>query len=163
MFYVEHLPLGLTSDRPPTPGREVFVILRRGWRIEEGGLPGSWRWSPTHARSCGRPVAAFGTQAAADASMARLELEARQYPSPFRFGNHLEWGTLHASGAWGVLSEMHPINFTNQWSDYLASDRQWNDWWDTALPYLSAEQVEITWSLFENLRFYEVVAVEFRE
>jgi hypothetical protein len=163
VYFAEHRPLALISDRPPTPGREVFVVLRRGWRIEEGGLPGSWRWSATHARSCGRPVAAFGTQKSADEHMARLEAEARQYPSPFRFGNHLEWGTLHASGAWGVLSNMFPINFTNQWSDYLASDRQWNDWWDAAVPHLSAEQVETAWSLFENLRFYEVVAVEFRE
>ncbi len=162
-YYTEHRPLGLISDRPPTPGREVFVVLRRGWRIEEGGLPGSWRWCPTHAKTCGRPVAAFGTQSAADAHMARLEAEARECPSPFRFGNHLEWGTLHASGAWGVLSEMAPIDFTNQWTDYTASDRLWNDWWDAAVGHLSAEQVETAWSLFENLRFYEVVAVEFRE
>lgn len=162
-YWVEHRPLGLVSERPPTPGREVFVVLRRGWRIEEGGLPGSWRWTMTHARTCGRPVAAFGTQKRGDAHMAALEAEARQYSSPFRFGNHLEWGTLHQSGAWGVLSEMFPITFTNQWKDYLATDRQWNDWWDTAVPHLSAEQVETAWSLFENLRFYEVVAVEFRE
>jgi hypothetical protein len=162
-YYAEKRPLPLEAQPPPTPGRDVFVVLRRSWRIEEGGLPGSWRWSPTHAKTCGRPVVAFGTQAAADAHMAKLEAEARQYPSLFRFGNHLEWGTLHASGAWGVLSEMAPINFTNQWSDYLASDRQWNDWWDAAVSHLSTEQVETAWSLFENLRFYEVVAVEFRE
>lgn len=163
MYYVEHRPLGLTSERPPTSGREVFVVLRRGWRIEEGGLPGSWRWSPTHARSCGRPVAAFGTQTSADEHMARLESAAREYPSPFRFGNHLEWGTLHPGGGYGVLSEMARIDFTNQWTDYTATDQLWNEWWDAAVAHLSAEQVETAWSLFENLRFYEVVAVEFRE
>jgi len=162
-YYAERRPLGLSSERPPTPGRDVFVVLRRAWVIEEGGLPGSWRWTMTHARTCGRPVAAFGTQAAADAHMARLEAEAREYPSPFRFGTHLEWGTLHASPAWGVLSGLAPIDFTNMWSDYLAADRQWNAWWDAAAPHLTAEQVETAWSLFENLRFYEVVAVEFRE
>jgi hypothetical protein len=162
-FFAEHRPLGLASGRPPTPGRDLFVVLRRSWRIEEGGLPGSWRWCPTHARTCGRAVAAFGIQAAADAHMAKLEAEARQYPSPFRFGNHLEWGTLHASGAWGVLSEMAPINFTGLWQGYTGTDQLWNDWWDAAVAHLSAEQVETAWSLFENLRFYEVVAVEFRE
>jgi hypothetical protein len=162
-YFVEHRPLGLTTARPPTPGRDVFIVLRRGWRIEEGGQPGSWRWTMTHARTCGRPVAAFGTLAAADAHMAWLEAEARQYPSPFRFGNHLEWGTLDASRAWGVLSLMAPITFTNQWSDYLAADRQWNEWWDAAAPHLTADQMETVWSLFDNLRFYEVVAVEFRE
>jgi hypothetical protein len=164
MYYVEHRPLALVSGRPPTPGREVFVVLRRGWRIEEGGEPGSWRWSPTHAKSCGRPVIAFGTQGPADAHMAKLEAEARTYPSPYRFGSHLEWGaTFNASEAWGVLYGLAPIVFTNQWSDYLAADRQWNDWWDAAAPDLTADQVETAWSLFENLRFYEVVAREFRE
>jgi hypothetical protein len=162
-YYAEKRPLSLASDRPPTPGREVFVVLRRSWRIEEGGLPGSWRWCPTHTKSCGRPVAGFVTLNTADAHMAQLEAEARQYPSPYRFGNHLEWGTLHAGGAYGVLSAMAPIDFTNQWTDYTATDRLWNNWWDAALPHLSAEQVETAWSLFENLRFYEVVAVEFRE
>jgi hypothetical protein len=163
LFSTEHRPLGLTSARPPTPGREVFVVLRRGWRVEEGGQSGSWRWTMTHARTCGRPVAAFGTLAAADAHVARLEAEARQYPSPFRFGPHLEWGPLDASRAWGVLSVIAPIDFTNLWSDYTAPDRLWNEWWDAAAPHLTAEQVETAWSLFENLRFYEVVAVEFRE
>jgi hypothetical protein len=163
VYHAERRPIGLITDRPPTPGRDVFVVLRRGWVVEEGGLPGSWRWSPTHAKTCGRPVAAFGTQAAADAHMMRLEAEAREHPSPFRFGTHLEWGTLHASPAWGVLSGLAPIDFTNMWSDYLAADRQWNAWWDAAAPHLTAEQVETAWSLFENLRFYEVVAVEFRE
>jgi hypothetical protein len=162
VYYAEHRPLGLTSARPPTPGREVFVVLRRGWRVEEGGT--SWlRWSPTSARSDGRPVIAFGTQAAADAHMARLEAEARSYPSPFRFGPPHEWGPFHASHIWGVLSPMHPIVFANQWTDYKASDRAWANWWDTAVPHLTAEDVELVWSLYENLRFYEVVAVEFRE
>ena len=142
----------------------MFVILRRGWRIEEGGLPGSWRWSPTHARTCGRAVAAFGTLAAADAHMARLEAEARQYPSPFRFGNHLEWGTLPASGGLGRAVRNGPdrlhqpvvgLHGHRTGSGTTGGTRP--------LPHLSAEQVEIAWSLFENLRFYEVVAVEFRE
>lgn len=162
-YYVEHRLLGLTTDRPPTPGREVFVVLRRGWRVEEGGEPNSWRWSPTHARTCGRPVLAFGTQAAADAHMAKLEAEARAYPSPYRFGTHLEWGTTPASPAYGVLSEMFPIDFTNLWTDYTGTDRLWYEWWDAAVPHLSGDQVETAWSLFETLRFYEVVAVEFRE
>ena len=62
-----------------------------------------------------------------------------------------------------MLSELAPIRFTNQWSDYLAADRQWNEWWDAAAPHLTADQVATAWSLFENLRFYEVVAVEFRD
>jgi hypothetical protein len=160
--FAEHCPLGLTSDQPPIPGREVFVVLRRAWRVEEVEQ-GWWRWTSTETRTCGRAVAAFGTLAAADAHMARLEAEARQYPSPFRFGNHLEWGTLDASRAWGVLSEIAPIDFTNLWTDYTAPDRLWNEWWDAAAPHLTADQVETAWSLFENLRFYEVVAVEFRE
>lgn len=163
MYYVEHRPLGLTVGRPPVAGLQIFVVLRRGWRIEEGYEPGTWRWCQTHARTCGRPVAAFGTQVAADAHMAKLEAEARQAPSPFRFGNHLEWGTTPASPAYGVLSELAAIDFTNLWTDYTAPDRLWNDWWDAAIPDLTAEQVETAWSLFENLRFYEVVAVEFRE
>ena len=162
-YFPEHRPLGLTSARPPIPGREVFVVLRRGWRIEEGGESGSWRWSPTHAKSCGRPVVAFGTQAAADAHMAKLEAEARSYASPYRFGTHLEWGTTPASWAWGTLSELSPIDFTNLWTDYTGTDRLWYEWWDAAVPNLTADQVETAWGLFENLRFYEVVAVEFRE
>jgi hypothetical protein len=161
--YAERRPLDFIGDQPPTPGRDVFVVLRRGWRIEEGGLPGSWRWSPTQARSCGTPVAAFGTLEAADAQMARLEAEARTMPSPFRFGTPHEWGTLHASGIWGVLSAMAPIVFTNQWTDYKASDRAWSDWWDAVVPSLTGVQIETVWSLFESLKFYEVVAVEYRD
>ncbi|HEX3151912.1 MAG TPA: hypothetical protein VHR66_27820 [Gemmataceae bacterium] len=162
-YFVEQLPLGFTSDTPPTPGREVFIVLRRGWRLEEGGLPGSWRWSPPQARSCGTPVAAFGTLEAADALVARLDAEARTSPSPFRFGPPHEWSTLHASGIWGVLSEMAPIVFTNQWTDYKASDLAWCHWWDAVVPTLTDVQIETVWSLYESLRFYEVVAVEYRD
>jgi len=161
-YYAEHHPLGLTSDRPPTPGLEVFVVLRRGWRVE-GGEGESWRWTPTKARTCGRPVVAFGTLAAADAHMARLEAEARNYPSPFRFGPPHEWGTLDAGGIWRTLSRMHPIVFASQWTDYKATDQLWADWWDAAAPHLTAGDMDVVWSLYENLRFYEVVAVEFRE
>lgn len=161
-YYAEHRPLGLQGDRRPVPGLEVFVVLRRGWRLEFGER-NSWRWTPTEARTCGRAVAAFGTLAAADAHMARLEAEARRYPSPFRFGSALEWGTLHASGVWRTLSGLAPVRFTNLWGDYRAPDRMWNEWWDEAVPNLTDEQVAVAWGLFENLRFYEVVAVEFRE
>jgi hypothetical protein len=158
----ERRPLALTTRDPPMPGRDVFVVLRRSWRLEEGPR-GSWRWTPSAAKTCGRAVAAFGTLAAADAYMARLEAEARDYPSPFRFGSHLEWGRLDASTAYGMLSELAPLNITSLWEDYKAPDRVWNEWWDAAVDRMSAEQVETAWSLFEKLKFYEVVAVEFRE
>jgi hypothetical protein len=161
-FYAEHVPLALGSPEPPTPGRDVFVVLRRAWRTEEGPR-GSWRWRQTEARTCGRAVAAFGTQAAADAHMARLEAEARDDPSPFRFGSHLEWGRLDASTAYGMLSALAPMDFTSLWNDYRAPDRVWNEWWDAAVPDLTAEQQATAWELFEKLKFYEVVAVEFRE
>jgi hypothetical protein len=160
--YAEHRTLGLTSRQPPTPGREVFVVLRRSWKVEEAE-GGSWRWKPTDARTCGRAVAAFGTLAAADAHMAKLEAEARAYPSPFRFGRPHGWGTLHTSGIWELLSAMHPIVFANEATDYKAPEHLWADWWDASAPHLTADQVELVWSLYENLRFYEVVAVEFRE
>jgi hypothetical protein len=62
-----------------------------------------------------------------------------------------------------VLSKMHPIVFTNQWTDYEAPNREWANWWDAAAPHLAAADVETVWALYVNLRFYEVVAVEFRE
>jgi hypothetical protein len=96
--------------------------------------------------------------------MARLEAEARDYPSPFRFGSHLGWGRLDASAAFGVLSELAPLNdFAALWNDYKPPDRVWNEWWDAARPTLTPEQIETAWGLFETLKFYEVVAVEFRE
>ncbi|HJZ92634.1 MAG TPA: hypothetical protein VKE40_17290 [Gemmataceae bacterium] len=158
----EHRPLDLIAVREPTPGCTLYVVLRRRWRLEQSA-DGSWRWSLTAARSCGRPVAAFDTLAAADAYMANLESEARTYPSPFRFGTPHEWGTLHASGIWGVLAGMAPIDFTNMWEGYKAADPLWSRWWDEAVPVMTDEQVETAWALFERLRFYEVVAVEYRE
>jgi hypothetical protein len=160
--FAEHRPLDLVADRDPTPGHTVYIVLRRHWR-QEIWADGSWRFSLTDARTCGRPVAAFPTLSAADALVAELEAEARTYPSPFRFGPALEWGTLHASGVYGFLSQFAPIDFASLWTDYLASDHAWIRWWDNALPSLSAEQIAEVWALFENLRFYEVVAVEYRE
>jgi hypothetical protein len=109
-------------------------------------------------------VAAFDTLAAADACQARLEAEARQTPSSFRFGPPHEWSDLLDSSAiWGMLSEMAPITFTSMWSDYKASDRNWCHWWDDVLPSLSAEQIQTAWSLYDRLKFYEIVPVEYRD
>lgn len=160
--YAEHRPLGLVSDREPTPGQTMYVVLRRHWRLE---LPDDapWRWCLTSARPCGHAVAAFDTLAAADVHVSGLEAQARTYPSPFRFGTPLEWGTLHASGVWGVLSGMAEIDFTSLWSDYRAPDPVWSRWWDDNLPAFTPEQVALVWSLFERLRFYDVTEVEYRD
>ena len=137
-------------------------MLRRHWRLE---VPdeGTWGWHLTSTRPSGRAVVAYDTLAAADAHIARLEAEARTYPSPFRFGTPHEWGTLHASGIYGVLSDLAPLLFTNLWQEYKAPDSLWSRWWDDAVPTLTSEEIELAWSLFENLRFYEVVAVEYRD
>ena len=117
----------------------------------------------TRAKSCGKPVVAFNTLAAADACMARLESEARETAEPFRFGPPHEWSHLNSSAIWGRLSELEPIPFTSLWEDYRATDQVWIRWWDSVVPTLSAEQIAMVWSLYDKLRFYEVVAVEYRE
>jgi len=160
--YAEHRPLDLTAARAPTPGQTLYVVLRRHWRLEKPD-GGSWRWSLAATRTCGRAVSAFDTLAAANAEMDRLEAEARQYPSPFRFGTPHEWGTLHATGIFGVLTDMAPIDFTSLWEEYKAPDALWSRWWDDAVPQMTDEQIETAWALFERLRFYEVVAAEYRE
>lgn len=161
--YPERRPLELIAERPLHAGQEVFVVLRRHWILEEGGQ-GFWRWSLTHAKKCGRPVAAFDTQAAAYGHEARLEAEARQFPGLFRFGPPHEWSDLFdPSAIFGLLIDMAPIRFTSLWEDYRAADREWCRWWDEALPTLTAEQFEFAWSLYDRLRFYDVVAVEYRE
>jgi hypothetical protein len=159
--YAEHRPLDLIADRDPIPGHTVYVVLRRHWRLKLDDTD-FWRWSPTQTKTCGRPVAAFDTLAAADARMAELEAEARRYPSPFRFGPPHEWGTLHGSGVWGVLDELARVEFTDG-ADYTAPDRLWARWWDEAVPGLTADEVATAWGLYDRLRFYEVVAVEYRE
>jgi hypothetical protein len=161
-YYVEWHPLDLVAGRDPTPGQTLYVVLRRHWRLELAA-DGSWRWTLTHAKTCGRAVAAFDTLAAADAHMAGLETEARTHPAPFRFGPPHEWGTIDPPTLFGVLSRLAPINFTNQWSDYTAPDRLWAAWWDAVVPTLTADQIAFTWGLFDKLRFYEVVEVEYRE
>jgi hypothetical protein len=161
--YAEHRPLDLVAAREPTPGHTVYVVLRRHWRLK---LPDEsfWRWSRTQAKTCGRPVAAFDTLAAADARMAELEAEARRYPSPFRFGPPHGWSAFHDPAAiWGVLSELAPIEFTNAGADYTAPDRLWARWWDEAVPGLRADEIATAWGLYDRLKFYEVVAVEYRE
>jgi hypothetical protein len=160
--FAEHRPLNLIADRDPTPGQTLYVVLRRRWRLELD-TDGSWRWSPTEARTCGRPVAAFETLAAADARVADLEAEARAYPAPFRFGPPHEWGTLDPPRLFGVLSELAPIDFASLWNDYTVPDRLWAAWWDAIVPTLTPEQIAFAWSLFDKLRFYEVVEVEYRE
>jgi hypothetical protein len=163
IVFAERRPVPMCAERPPRLGQDVYVVLRRHWRLEltESDF---WRWSLTRADSCGRPVAAFDTLAAADACQAGLEAEARQQvASPFRFGPPHEWGTLHGPAIWGILSDLAPIRFTNQWDDYRAQDRLWCRWWDEAAPALTAGQVETVWALYDRLRFYEVVAVEYRE
>jgi hypothetical protein len=161
-WHAEHRPLMLFTDREPTPGQSLYVVLRRHWRLE---VPddGSWRWCLTSARPCGRALAAFDTLAAADAHIAGLEAEAQTYPSPFRFGPPHEWGPFNASTICGTLSNMHPVDFANLWNMYQAQDSMWSRWWDEAVPVLTPDNVLVAWSLYENLRFYEVVEVEFRE
>jgi hypothetical protein len=160
--FAEHRPLDLITTRDPTPGHTVYVVLRRHWRLELTDAD-FWRWSLTQTKTCGRAVAAFDTLAAADALIAELEAEARRYPSPFRFGPPHEWGTLHGSGIWGVLDNLAPVEFANAWADYTAPDRLWARWWDEAVPGLTADEIATAWGLYDRLKFYEVVAVEYRE
>ena len=112
--------------------------------------------------ACGRAEAAYDTLTAADAAVARLEAEARTTPSPFRFGPPHEWGHYQAGHIWGVLSDMAPIKFAGVW-DYWAPDVLWSRWWDENLPSLTANDIQTTWALYEWLRFYEVVEVEYRD
>jgi hypothetical protein len=160
--YAEYRELELTAVRPPTQGQTLFIVLRRNWLVE--GLDGpAWRWSLTRKRTCGRAVAAFDTLAAADAHMAGLEVEARNAPSPFRFGPPHGWGSFDATAIWGMLSELAPIDFANLWNDYKPDESIWIGWWDRVLPTLTEDQIALAWSLFETLRFYEAVEVEYRE
>jgi hypothetical protein len=123
-----------------------------------------WRWHPTRADSSGTPVAIYETLADADAAQAAWEAAAREeLPSPFRFGSAHEWSTLHPSAVWEVLSSLAPIDFTGLWSDYWAADRLWSQWWDRTAPGLTSDQLETVWEVFDKLRFYEVVEVEYRD
>jgi hypothetical protein len=160
--FAEHRPLDLVTTRDPTPGHTVYVVLRRHWRLELTDAD-FWRWSLTQTKTCGRPVAAFDTLAAADALIAELEAEARRYPSPFRFGPPHEWSYSHASAIWGVLDKMAPIEFANVWNDFTAQDRLWGRWWDEAVLILTPDEITTAWGLYDRLKFYEVVAVEYRE
>jgi hypothetical protein len=92
-----------------------------------------------------------------------LEDEAREHLIPFRFGPPHEWFSLDSSTIWGMLSELAPIRFTSQWEDYKASDPVWCRWWDEVMPSLSTADIETAWSLYDKLRFYEIVSVEYRE
>lgn len=159
---VERRPLELHADRPVQASQEVYIVQRRQW-ILEMQYAGFWRWSPTRTKSCGRPVAAFNTLAAADECMAKLEAEARRTPALFRFGPPHEWSTIHPTAIYGMLSEIAPVNFTSLWNDYQATDPLWCRWWDEFASKMTPEQIETVWSLYDKLKFYEVVAVEYRE
>jgi hypothetical protein len=164
--HAEHRPLELMARKSLHAGQMIFVVLRRHWIYEDSERYSDihfWRWSLTQAKSCGRPIAAFDTLAAADELQARLEAEARETPSLFRFGPPHEWGTLHPSELFGVLTGMSRIDFTSMWTDYFASDHNWCRWWDSAVPTLRHEQIDLVWNLYDRLRFYEVVEVEYRE
>lgn len=172
----ERLPGEVHSDQPtddvhrvacpffgpdPRPGQDVFVVLRTSWRLYEAS--NWWRWMRSDQGTCGVPVAAFAQLDAADAFQAQMELDVRGHQaSPFRFGPALEWGTMHAASIWGTLSTLAPIVFTNMWTDYQGTDQLWSDWWDSVAPGLSPSQVQLAWSLFDRLKFYEVTAVEYR-
>lgn len=160
--YAERRPLNLIVQGSLHSGQDLFVVLRRTWRLEPAA-DGCWRWSMTRAKTCGKPVVAFDTLTAADACMAQLEGEAREMVEPFRFGPPHEWSHLNSSAIWGMLSDLKPIPFTSLWEDYRATDQVWVRWWDSIVPSLTAEQIAMVWSLYDRLRFYEVVAVEYRE
>jgi len=160
--YPEHRSVDFLPAREPTPGQTVYVVLRRHWRLVDPDEP-TWRWCWTEAKPCGWPVAAYDSLAAADAHVARLEAEARTCPSPFRFGTPHEWGTLDAGGIFGTLTTIYPVNFTSLWKKYEAQDPAWISWWDEAVTVATPEDVKVVWSLYDNLRFYQVVEVEYRE
>jgi hypothetical protein len=158
--YVEQLPCDYHGPKP-WPGQTLYMVLRRPWVLAPAG---AWRFHPIGGPPAGRPVAVYDTLARADEAQADLEAAARaELPSPFRFGSVLEWSTLHASAVWGALSDLRPITFTGLWSDYWATDRLWSEWWDQTAPDLSPEQIDSAWDLFDKLRFYEIVAVEYRD
>jgi hypothetical protein len=159
---IESRPLELLADRPVRPGQEVFVVVRRHWRLEFTAF-GFWRWALTHAKSCGRPIAAFKTLAGADECMAKLEADARRTPALFRFGPPQEWSVIPPPTVYGMLSEIAPVNFTNLWENYQAADHLWCHWWDEFAPTMTPEQIETVWAMYDKLKFYEVVAVEYRE
>jgi hypothetical protein len=158
----EHRPLVTFADRPLRPGSDVFVVLRRHWRLDESEI-GFWRFCLTHSKSCGRPIAAFSTLAAADECMAKLEAEARRSPALFRFGRPHEWSYIDPATIYGMLSAIAPVNITSLWKDYQAPDHLWCRWWDDAAPTMTPEQIETVWAMYDKLKFYEVVAVEYRE
>ena len=160
--YAEYRSVDFYPSREPMPGQTVYVVLRRHWKLERPD-ESTWRWSRTEARSCGWPVAAYDSLAAADAHIAGLEAEARTSPLPFRFGTPHEWGILDAGGIYGTLSQIHPINFSTLWNKYEAQDPAWISWWDEAVTVATPDDVQLLWSLYDNLRFYMVVEVEYRE
>jgi hypothetical protein len=160
--YPEYRPVDFFPAREPTPGQTVYVVLRRHWRLMDPDEP-TWRWCWTEAKPCGWPVAAYDSLAAADAHVVTLEAEARTWPSPFRFGTPHEWGILDAGGIYGTLSRIHPINFSTLWNKYEAQDPAWISWWDEAVAVATPDDVQLLWSLYDNLRFYMVVEVEYRE
>jgi hypothetical protein len=160
--YPEYRSLDFFPSREPTPGQTVYMVLRRHWRLMHPDQP-TWRWCWTESKPCGWPVAAYDSLAAADAHVARLEAEARTCPSPFRFGTPHGWGTLDAGGIFGTLTTIYPVNFTSLWEKYEAQDPAWISWWDEAVTVATPEDVKVVWSLYDNLRFYQVVEVEYRE
>jgi len=157
----EHSPLGLIVQGDLHAGQTVYVVLRRHWHLT-AEQDRTWRWTAGR-RTSGRAVAAFDTLAAADAAMAQLELRDRPLANLFRFGPPHEWSHLHSSAIWGVLSDLAPIDFTSLWDNYQGTDALWIHWWDEVSPLMSVEQIAIVWGLYDRLRFYEVVAVEYRE
>lgn len=157
----EHGPIELHSRGPLHIGQNVYVVLRRHWYLDSAD-ESAWRWVAGR-RSSGRAVAAFDTLEAADALMATLEERDRPVANLFRFGPPHEWSHLHPSDLWGMLSDLAPIDFTSLWRNYRATDQLWIHWWDKVVPELSEADISLVWSLYDRLRFYEVVAVEYRE
>lgn len=155
-------PIELFSQRPIRPGQTAYVVLRRHW-LGELGEDGSWRLALADSKSCGWPIAVFDTLTAADACQAKLEADARRWPFPFRFGTPHEWSNLQTNQLWGMLVKLGKIDFASVWTDFTAPDFLWCRWWDSVVPTLRQEEIDLVWSLYDRLRFYEITEAEYRE
>lgn len=146
--------------------RRVSVVIRLGWfsaRFEQRAV--FRHWSPVSpGQVCGVPVRAFENCAAAEACAWDLDIDARRWLNPFRFGHPRDLTTLREGPYRAMLADLGLDMPSGGWDQFDSTQQPvWAAWYEHAACLLTDDQRETVWDLLDQLRFHQVVDLELRE
>ncbi|HVK19368.1 MAG TPA: hypothetical protein VM533_20710 [Fimbriiglobus sp.] len=159
-------------------GWSVYLVQRLSWswHVAEGTV--HWITQFDRERIDGVPVMAFLSRQEAEAYAWELDYVTRMYLNPFRFGHPDELSSVPEfgfrsvlgdagldlpAGDWHMRERWRVEPYPDEGVRGVPAVHLWEDWWAATADGLSAAQREAVWDLLDQLRFYQVRAIELRD